>query len=718
MRFPGQKNQQDTDLHRSAGFFTILTVLRKELVETLRDRRTLMIMVILPVMLYPGLMILTQQVSMVGARRISAEPAEVALVGTVDPALTEFVEARDGLGLVDIGDVPPAEAVKRADVAAVALLEPSDSSTQATTVDALILFNAANDRSRRGRDLLARTIRAWGDTLSNQRLANRGLPPDFAEALIMADSSVALPTDVGGYALGRFLPLLLIVMTLLGTFYPAIDLAAGEKERGTLETLLTAPVPAGDIVTGKFLTVAVIGVVAAALNLGSMLLTFQSGLFQLSSVIDVDFSLPLRSILIIFATLAPLAVLFGALFLGVAVRSRSFKEAQNTLTPVYMLVMMPAFLPLFPGIDFTPVLAVVPVAGVALFFRELMSNEPVALLGIVAVLSTVVYACGALVFAARSFGREDVLFGADDSPERPPQGVFGSLLALFRSTDLTGSKTPNMGQALLFVFGVGALYFYIGSVLQGRFLLTGLVASQWLLLLVPALWYAGTGTFSRRETLSLKAPKAGQILGGLLLMAGAIPVGMYLMWLQTLVLPIPWDLVEGLNDVLQSDNSADLVKLLLVAALTPAICEEFVFRGVLLSGSRKKMGVVGAVLLNALIFGGFHGSFETVFRVLPTAWLGALFAWVVWETRSIFVSSIMHFTNNAVIVCVLALPWLRELVIRPNATLHVLVLPPALLAMWLGFRLVKASSRDRPPEAPDIQDDSSRPVSEPASLSA
>lgn len=717
MSFFKRREKPDTDLHRSAGLFTIMTVLRKELVETLRDRRTLMIMVVLPVLLYPGLMILTQQVSMVGARRMSAEPAEVALVGNVDPALTRFLEGLDGLNLVDIGDTAPDEAVKRADVAAVVVLEPSDSSTQATTVDALILFNAANDRSRRGRDLLGRAIRAWGDTLSNQRLAGRGLPPDFAEALIMADSSVALPTDVGGYALGRFLPLLLIVMTLLGTFYPAIDLAAGEKERGTLETLLTAPVPAGDIVTGKFLTVAVIGIVAAALNLGSMLLTFQSGLFQLSSVIDVDFSLPLRAILIIFATLAPLAVLFGALFLGVAVRSRSFKEAQNTLTPVYMLVMMPAFLPLFPGIDFTPVLAVVPVAGVALFFRELMSNEPVALLGIVAILSTIVYACMALAFAARSFGREDVLFGADDSPERPPKGVLGSLRALFRSSDVSGRRTPTLGQALLFVAGAGALYFYLGSFLQGRLLLVGLVASQFLLLLIPALWYAGSGTLSRRETLSLKAPKPLQLVGGLLMIFGAIPVGMYLMWLQTLVLPIPWDLVEGLNDVLQSDNSADLVKLLLVAAVTPAICEEFVFRGVLLSGSRTKFGVVGAVVLNALIFGGFHGSFETVFRVLPTAWLGALFAWVVWETRSIFVSSLMHFTNNAVIVCVLALPWLRELVIRPNARLHIVVLPPALLALWLGIRIVRASSRDQEPTMPASTDDLDRPILEPTPVS-
>ena len=197
---------------------------------------------------------------------------------------------------------------------------------------------------------------------------------------------------MSGSALGRFLPLLLIVITLLGTFYPAIDLAAGEKERGTLETLLTAPVPSHQIVIGKFATVAVVGVLAAALNLTSMYVTFQTGIFQFASQANLDFSLPFTSLLIVFAVLIPLAVLFGSAFLGIAVRSRSFKEAQNALTPLYMLALVPSLLPLFPGIELTPALALVPVAGVALFFREVMSGSVLALPAFLAMASTVIYA--------------------------------------------------------------------------------------------------------------------------------------------------------------------------------------------------------------------------------------------------------------------------------------------------------------------------------------
>src|SRR5690606_30712503 len=153
---------------------------------------------------------------------------------------------------------------------------------------------------------------------------------------------------------------ILILMSLLGAFYPAIDLAAGEKERGTLETLLTTPVPAREIVAGKFLTVALVGLAAAALNLASMLLTFQYAAFQFASVVEISFRLPLSTVLLVLLFLVPLAVFFAALFLGMALRAQSFKEAQNALTPVQLAAILPTILPTIPGIPFSYGLALVP----------------------------------------------------------------------------------------------------------------------------------------------------------------------------------------------------------------------------------------------------------------------------------------------------------------------------------------------------------------------
>ena len=488
-------------------------------------------------------------------------------------------------------------------------------------------------------------------------------------------------------------------MTLLGTFYPAIDLAAGEKERGTLETLLTAPVPPRQIVVGKFLAVALIGVVAAALNLASMLLTFQTGLFQLGGSLDIDFALPWSSVLIIFATLIPLAVLFGSLFLGIALRSRSFKEAQTALTPVYLLVMVPALLPVFPGIGFTVALAAVPVAGLGIFFRELMTGSPAMAPSMVAVATTGLWAWAALAFASASFGREEVLFGAGDAQVESGGGLRERLHRLLGPV----SATPSAAQAIGFIAAVAVLFFYVGFPLQAGLGERGLFLSEWLLLLLPAFLFVRVSGFELRETFSFRRPEGPQVAGALLLIAGAMPLGWFLAWAQGFVLPVPWDMLEGLEDLITAESTSRLVWLLALLALTPAICEEAVFRGVLLAGIRGRASAARVAAFNGLVFGAFHISFESAFRFLPTAWLGFILAWAVLSTRSIWVGVLMHFVNNGSIVVMASIPALRAWLEDGGEAPPWVLLAPALLAAAMGVRLLGGES-DASKTMPDAAD--------------
>jgi sodium transport system permease protein len=491
------------------------------------------------------------------------------------------------------------------------------------------------------------------------------LPATFASPLAISDSSIARPDEVGGYTLGRILPLLLVIITLLGAFYPAIDLAAGEKERGTLEGLLTTPARAGAIVAGKFVTVALIGVVAAALNLASMLLTFQTGVLQLAQSVGLEVSLPLGSIVLIFVTLVPLAVLFGAVFLGVSVGASSFKEAQNALTPVYMLVIVPAMLPLFPGIEFGPLLAVLPVAGVSFLFRDLMAGDAGLGLGVLVLGSTTVYALLALAFASRAFGNERVLFGSGED------GDVTSRRARLGGWGRSGA-VPEPGVVLGFVALIAVLFFYGGVRLQIAFGEEGLLAAEWLLLFLPALLFMAWGRYDVRRTLSLSVPTPTGAIAGVLLVAGALPMVWLVGWLQSFVLPIPWEMLEGMEELLTADNLARFLWLLLVLALTPALCEEVVFRGVLLGGTRS-LEPWRMIVLNGVVFGAFHLSFQTLIRFMPTALLGMLIAWAVWRSGSIWVGVVMHFLNNAGIVALTSAPALREAFSDPAA------LPP----LWL-----------------------------------
>jgi sodium transport system permease protein len=661
-------------------------VFRKELRETLRDRRTLMVMVAIPILLYPVLLIATEQFALMGIRRIESEASEVAVTGPASDDLMEFLAADQDLELLDVPY--PVEAIRSEIVGAVAVFGPvaEEGGTQRATV----LYDAADERSQRARTVLARALRSWDDTLLARRITERGLPPGFADPLAVADSSVARPEELGGYTLGRFLPMLLILMTLLGTFYPAIDLAAGEKERGTLEPLLTTPVPPRQIVVGKFMAVALIGVVAAALNLASMLLTFQTGLFQLGGSLDIEFALPWGSVLLIFGTLMPLAVLFASLFLGIALRSCSFKEAQTALTPVYLLVMVPALLPVFPGIGFTVALAAVPVAGLGIFFRELMAGSPALVPSMVAVATTGLWAWAALAFASAWFGREDVLFGVGDAHVETGGGFRERLRRLLGPV----SDTPSAAQAIGFVAAVAVLFFYMGFPLQAGWGERGLLLSEWLLLLLPAFLFVGVAGFDFGETFSFRRPEGRKVLGSVLLIAGGMPLGWFLAWAQGFVLPIPWDMLEGLEELITAESASRLLWLLALLALTPAICEEVVFRGVLLAGIRGRASAVRVAAFNGLVFGAFHISFESAFRFLPTAWLGFLLAWAVLATRSIWVGILMHFLNNGSIVLMASVPALRAWLEDGGEAPPWVLLAPALLAVAMGVKLLGGASDD------------------------
>ena len=662
-------------------------VFRKELRETLRDTRTLLIMIVVPVLLYPAILIASEQLALFGRRQLERDPAPVGVVGDVDSLFLGFLADQESLLLREVGD--PEEAIRSDSVSAVALF--FDDSGMDGNRSVILFYDAADDRSRRGRDVLSRSLGEWRDTLLARRIEEKGLPEAFARPLAVRDTSVAHPEELGGYALGRFLPMLLVVMTLLGTFYPAIDLAAGEKERGTLETLLTAPIPPGQVVVGKFLTVTVVGLMSAALNLGSMLLTFQTGLFQLNQAIQIEFSLPFGSIMVIFATLVPLAVLFGALFLGIAVRSQSFKEAQNALTPVYMIALLPALLPLFPGIEMSPLLAVVPVAGVSLFFRELMAGDATLFLGSLAILSSLVYASAALMFAADSFGREEVLFG-----DGGDAGKVGNGLGFFRGLRYTEPlhDYPGPRATLVFVAVVAVLYFYSGVRLQVGLGEVGLLVSEVTLLLLPALLFLRLGGFNPVKTLSLRAPSGKNLLAALLIIAGGTPIVWFLTWLQSFVLPMPQEFLEGMSDFLTAGTPGRVLWLLALVALTPAVCEEFLFRGVLLAGTRRHLTPIKVILLNGLIFGAFHVPSATIYRLLPSAILGMLLAWVVLRTRSIWPGMLMHFVNNGSIVILTSSPWILERFSDPNQGPPFWLLLPALVSLAGGGVLLESGAVD------------------------
>src|SRR5690606_19846132 len=202
--------------------------------------------------------------------------------------------------------------------------------------------------------------------------------------------------------------------------------------------------------------------------------------------------------------------------------------------------------------------------------------------------------------------------------------------------------------------GVGLLYFYLGLRLQISGREQGLFASQWLFLALPAVLFARLGPYHARAALALRPVSPRALLAAALIIAGGIPISWMLGWAQSLVLEVPEEFMRGFGELLSADTPGRLLWLVVLVALTPAVCEELVFRGILLQGLSREMPVTRAVLGSAVIFGAFHLSFETVIRFLPTAWLGVLLGYVAWRTRSVYPSIMMHAINNASILLLVA----------------------------------------------------------------
>jgi sodium transport system permease protein len=205
-----------------------------------------------------------------------------------------------------------------------------------------------------------------------------------------------------------------ILLCFTGAMYPAMDLTAGEKERGTMETLLCTPVARLDLVLGKFLmvltgslaTVILAGLSAAVtLPLGGLLVGGGGFTGEGGASLALDPLGLLTSVVLVL----PVAVLFAATLFTLALFARTLKEAQSTISPLVVVVMLPSLAALLPGVELTPGLALVPILNVALASKALVSGVFDWPLLALIFGSTTVYAAGALLAAVRMFGRESVI---------------------------------------------------------------------------------------------------------------------------------------------------------------------------------------------------------------------------------------------------------------------------------------------------------------------
>jgi sodium transport system permease protein len=686
----------------------------RELRDQLRDRRTVFMIAVLPLILYPvlgtaviqiftaGIGDAAAEVGIQGREHLPASPGPTALmVQLAAPSLTAAgagVPAEHVAGALARAhnhgwrlDYPPLldgnrfrreyfdsetkskklrlrpvgaeglDQLEKKQLDVVLVIPPNFAwlLEQGGRPDVIVHYRPNDERSRLAAQRVMEVLLNWKQWQREVRLARHGLSAEVVDTFELRhterDKSSEKRAAEGLFdLLLRIFPFLLVMWSLAGALYPAVDVCAGEKERGTMETLLISPAAREEIVWGKFLTIWVFSASTAMLNVLSMGLT----IWQFSGTLGEDATPGPDALLWCVLLLLPLSAFFSALCLAMGAYARSSKEGQYYLMPLFLVTMPLVFLTLAPGVELNPFYSLVPVTGVALLLRRLMessiANVP-WLYFLPVLLPIVLYSWLALRWAIEQFKREEVLFR---EAERLDIALW--LRRLFREKE----PVPTVGEAVFcfaLVVALRWLSFAWGSKVES--FLTHTAVTLVAFVAAPTLLMALVLTTRPLQGLGLQPARPG-FYGLSLLLALALlwPLAELTTYLLAEIPKLKELLIERhrLVDEFQElrASGSGFWWYALVLAVLPAISEELLFRGFLLTGLRRRFQPLMAIFLSSLLFGLYHLN---VFQFLPAVLLGLVLGLLTVKSGSILPAMVYHLLHNGVQIYLTSRPSLLSL---------------------------------------------------------
>lgn len=393
---------------------TILTVFRKELIDSLRDRRTLVAMVVVPLLLFPLLISISTSMLISHAREAEEKILRVGLETHGAAAdFREMLAAREDIRLIEGISVERGRQLVESDSLDVFLVfDPAfDRVVDELGAGSVTMYHKTTENSSIERRRIRGLIQEYEETLRDERFEALSLDPGIVDAVALSEQNLASVKERLADEIGGLLPYLIVIFCFTGSMYPAIDLAAGEKERGTLETLLTAPAGRLEILLGKFGVVVLTGIVTALISIFGIYIGIRRSPEIPPEVLDAILGmLEPGSIALLFSLLIPLTIFFAAILLSLSIFAKSFKEAQSTVTPLMIFIIVPAFIGLMPGVELDARTALIPILNVSLATKLIIAGTiPPALLAEVYA-SLIVFAAASLWVCQWIFGREGTVF--------------------------------------------------------------------------------------------------------------------------------------------------------------------------------------------------------------------------------------------------------------------------------------------------------------------
>ena len=620
----------------------MFTLFKRELTDILRDKKTLFMMLVVPIIIYPLLIIgmaflmssvmnsqadKTYLVAFDGEDELSAKIADI-IENNPDKLSykLEIVQKSDCKKALEAGDIDIY--VSKASDGRIALC-----------------YLSAKDRSNTALDALTDAFEIYREELQKERIDEAGLDADYLLNPIHYEGEDLSSTEESvGNMIGSIIPFFIVTMILLGALYPSIDVTAGEKERGTLETLLTLPITNFEMIMSKFLAVSCIACVSAILNVfsmgGAMAFLVSSSMSLAENInLEIHYETFIPGILFTLVVMVFFALLVTAVCMCTCVFAKNFKEANNYVTPVMLIFMFGSYAAMIPDLELTAQTAAIPIVNVALLVEGLFQFHYNYGLFAIVLFSNVAYSLLAILVLGKIYNSEAVLFS---------EGL-SSVRIFTRRSEMKEKQMPGYGDLILLLCLVLLLIFYVGSFAQIKWGFGGVVIQQLIILLCPVL-YAWYMKADAKKQFSIKKPKVSQVEGGILFGIAAFLCAMIIGALLVPFFPESADGLTQLDDMLTSQPA---VVLILVVALMPAIGEELLFRGFVMGTLKNKCTGVIAVLVTTLLFAAYHMSLIKMFTI---GIIGFGLTYAAYKSGSIVTSMCMHFLNNLLSVLITKYP--------------------------------------------------------------
>ena len=658
----------------------IFIIYKKELLDLMRDRRTVITSLILPIVLYPLLMIGFS--SMMSRQELKLEQQEMVIYVNDNVQNVSSVSIDDELNKVENFQIMEEvmiferstflDLLEENSIQALIDIQDSISTSGFLVLNVSVYYNRSNEKSSLAHEKIVDKIKDLEQQLVGERLSKININIEILNAVEIKNENIAPPEKMMGFALGKFLPYLLIILTISGASVIASDLVAGEKERGTLETILVSAARRNELVMGKYLTIITMSIVTVLLNLFSMYISFSHIFKQAGQAVD-GLQLPLGNFALILLIMLPLITLFSAILLSISTYSRNIKEAQSYQMPLIFGSIMLSMVSFLPGFELNLGFALIPIVNFSLLIRDIMLSSYNLIYLFIVVGSTLVLDIIMVSLSIRLFNNETVLFRTTEE----------------KSLKFWGKQKKDIFSTqfvVIFFFVILLVLYYIGGSWQAKDLMNGLIKTELLIILLPVILLLRISRSDIKKSLRLNTVKPVNFL---LVILAAIPViilAAILGQLINLIFPISESYMEAMKNLVTVQERGIWFSVLVIGIL-PGICEETMFRGYIINAFRKK-GFWSAIVIAAILFGIFHLD---LFRLLPVILLGIWMGFLTLKANSLYIAIFAHALNNSLAIVFVnysdKMPFLEKLISEDNIPFWYAI--PAFLILYAIFAGIK-----------------------------